>query len=177
MRTHIGSTSTHTRRQRLHAFAACVMLAFCSHVSAAETPRARTQGAPATTQNDAQRNRKFQKAEALYLSGRLKEAAAAFSSLTSEYPNDARIWLKYGNTLTKLGNMDEAAAAFVSAINLDASQGNAALNLSLVRLAQAQEAADLALARLAAGAPEHAQAETIKRQLDTVLGARATAPR
>jgi TolA-binding protein len=173
MQTQIESTSTHTRR-RIHAFAACAVLAFCSHVYAAETPRTRMQSAAANTQNDEQRNRKFQKAEALYLSGRLKEAAAAFSSLTSAYPNDARIWLKYGNTLTKLGNLDEAAAAFVSAINLDASQGNAALNLSLVRMAQAQDAVDTAITRLAPGSPERAQAESLQRQLNTLLGTRTT---
>jgi tetratricopeptide (TPR) repeat protein len=131
----------------------------------------------ASSQDTEQRNRKFQKAEALYLSGRLKDAAAAFADLSSKYPNDARIWLKYGNTLTKLGNLDGAAEAFQNAVNLDASQGNAALNLSLVRLAQAQGALDLALARLAESSPEHAQAENLQRELTTLLGARQTAPR
>ena len=159
------------------AIAACTMLAFGANAASSATPTTRTAETAASTQDTEQRNRKFQKAEALYLSGRLKDAAAAFADLTSKYPNDARIWLKYGNTLTKLGNLDEAAAAFVSAINLDASQGNAALNLSLVRLAQAQNALEVAVARLAAGSPEHTQAESLQQQLDTLLGGRPSAPR
>lgn len=119
---------------------------------------------------DEQHNRQFQKAEALYLSGHLKEAAAAFDELAKKYANDARIWLKYGNTLTKLGRYDEAAAAFQSALNLDPTQGGAALNQALVRLAQAQAAVGEALTRLPASSPEHAQAETLQRQLEALLG-------
>ena len=118
-----------------------------------------------------QRNRKFQKAEALYLSGRLKEAAAAFDDLSRTYPNDARIWLKYGNTLTKQGSYDNAAAAFQNAASLDPAQGNAELNLALVRLAQAQAALDAAHARLAPDSPERAQADSLQRQIKALLGA------
>jgi len=127
-------------------------------------------GAAFSAAPDEQRNRQFQKAEALYLSGHLKEAAAAFDNLSKKYANDARIWLKYGNTLTKLGRYDEAASAFQSALNLDPSQGGAALNQALVLLAQAQAAVGEALTRLPAGTPEHAQAETLQRQLEALLG-------
>jgi len=117
-----------------------------------------------------QRNREFQKAEALYLSGRLQESSTAFAELTRKYPGDARVWLKYGNTLTKQMSFDEAAKAFETAIRLDATQGAAALNLALVRLAQAQASLEVAVARLAPEAPEHAQAEGIRSQLNTLLG-------
>jgi tetratricopeptide (TPR) repeat protein len=117
------------------------------------------------------RNRQYQHAEALYLSGHLKEAAKAFEELSRAYPNDARIRLKYGNTLTKQGSYDSAAAAFESAAALDPTQGNASLNLALVRLAQAQAALDLALARLAENSPEHMQAESLQRQIKILLGA------
>jgi tetratricopeptide (TPR) repeat protein len=117
-----------------------------------------------------QRNRQFQHAEALYLSGRLKDAAAAFEALTREYPRDARIWLKYGNTLTKQNAFDEAAPAFQNAVNLDPTQGAAALNLALVRLLQAQSSLDVAVSRLAAGSAERTQAETLQRQVKSLLG-------
>jgi tetratricopeptide (TPR) repeat protein len=117
-----------------------------------------------------QRNRQFQKAEALYLSGHLQEAASAFADLAKKYANDARIWLKYGNTLTKLGRYDEAASAFQSALNRDPMEGGAALNQALVRLAQAQASIGEAVARLPAGSPERAQADTLQRQLEALLG-------
>jgi tetratricopeptide (TPR) repeat protein len=119
---------------------------------------------------DEQRNRQFQKAEALYLSGHLKEAAAAFDDLAKKYANDPRIWLKYGNTLTKLGRYDDAASAFQNALNLDPTQGGAALNQALVRLAQAQAAVGEAVTRLPAGTPERTQAETLQKQLEALLG-------
>jgi tetratricopeptide (TPR) repeat protein len=127
--------------------------------------------APAQPRDVDQRNRQYQHAEALYLSGRLKEAAAAFEELSRAYPNDARIWLKYGNTLTKQGSYDNAAVAFQKAAELDATQGNAVLNLALVRLAQAQAALDMAMARLAANSPEHMQAEALQREIKVLLGA------
>jgi tetratricopeptide (TPR) repeat protein len=149
--------------RNLFAAALCAAFVACATISSAATP---AQSADATA-----RNRQYQKAEALYLSGRLNDAAAAFAELSRKYPNDARVWLKYGNTLTKQLNYDAAATAFQTAINLDPTQGGAALNLALVRLAQAQASLDLAVARLAPGSPEHAQADAIKGQLNSLLGA------
>jgi tetratricopeptide (TPR) repeat protein len=141
-------------------------------VGSATRPAAAAAAGPIAQPRDSdQRNRQYQHAEALYLSGRLKEAAAAFEELTHAYPNDAHVWLKYGNTLTKLGNYDNAAAAFQNALTLDPAQGNAALNLALVRLAQAQAALDTALARLPLDSTEHMQADALQRQLKTLLGA------
>jgi TolA-binding protein len=60
--------------------ALCAVLALYASASFAATP-------------DEQRNRQFQKAEALYLSGHLKEAAAAFDDLAKKYASDPRIWL------------------------------------------------------------------------------------
>jgi predicted Zn-dependent protease len=117
------------------------------------------------------RNRQFQQAQALYLSGHMKEAASSFEELTRAYPGDAHIWLKYGNTLTRLGSYDSAASAFQTSLNLDPGQGGAAINLSLVRLAQAQAALDVALARVGADSPEHAQADGLQRQIKKLLGA------
>jgi TolA-binding protein len=117
------------------------------------------------------RNREYQHAEALYLSGRYKEAAEDFERLSRAYPRDARIWLKYGNTLTKQGSYDNAAVAFQTALSLDPDLGGAALNLALVHLAEAQDALDAAVNRLAAGTPERAQAEGLQQQLNTLMGA------
>jgi tetratricopeptide (TPR) repeat protein len=151
------------------ALAVALSLAACALAApahaAAQQPAANPRPA-----DSAQHNRQFQKAEALYLSGRLQQAATAFAELTRAYPDDARIWFKYGNTLTKLTNYDEAAAAYEKAVSLDPTQGNAPLNLALVRLFQAQEAIDVAQPRLAAESPERAQADALQRQIKTLLG-------
>jgi tetratricopeptide (TPR) repeat protein len=167
LHSHLGAAHGAIAPRWMLAAAACMMLV--TGVVAATRPAA----AAAVTQprDPDQLNRQFQHAEALYLSGHLKEAAAAFEDLTRAYPNDARVWLKYGNTLTKEGNYDNAAAAFQTAMTLDPAQGNAALNLALVRLAQAQAALDTALMRLTVDSTEHAQAEALQRQLKTLLGA------
>jgi tetratricopeptide (TPR) repeat protein len=146
-------------------------LAACASTAARPGPAAPAPAAAAAAQPaDSERlNRKFQQAEALYLSGHLKEAAAAFEELTRAYPRDAHVWLKYGNTLTKQGSYDGAATAFQTALNLDSAQGGAAINLALVRLMQARESLDLALARVPAASPEHAQADGLERQLNSLL--------
>jgi TolA-binding protein len=120
--------------------------------------------------NSIERTRQFQHAEALYLSGRLPDAEAAFAQLSRGYPRDARVWLKYGNTLTKQGKYDDAAAAFQTVLTLDPTQGGAAINLALVRLAQAQGALDTALARVPADSPENLQAQSLQRAITTLLG-------
>lgn len=179
----------------MFALTLCLALAACA--STAERPAAAATPASNSAQgsNPAQstgsressssqaadidrRNRQFQRAEALYLSGRLKDAAAAFEELTRAYPRDAHIWLKYGNTLTKLGGYDTAATAFQTALNLDPSQGGAALNLALVRLAQAQDALGVAASRLDENSSERAQADNLQRQIKILLGApdRGAAP-
>jgi tetratricopeptide (TPR) repeat protein len=152
--------------------AAAVGLALAGCASTPAQPNlADTRPSSAQSVDQERRNRGFQHAEALYLSGRYPEAAAAFEQLSRSYPDDARVWLKYGNTLTKQGSYDSAATAFQRALSLDADQGGAALNLALVRLAQAQEALDAAVGRLAAGSPEHAQAQRLQGQLNSLLGA------
>ena len=118
-----------------------------------------------------QRLRLLQQAEALYLSGRLKEAQAAFEQLTRTYPRNAEIWFRYGNTLMKQGEYDGAAVAFQNAVALDPGHGRAALNLALVRLAQAQAAIGEAHARLPADSQERRQADALQRQLQSLLGA------
>jgi len=165
-----------TRAARwLGALSACLALAACA---AAPTRPADASGTAAASAPPAaaaidqtQRNRQFQRAEALYLSGHLKEASMAFGELTRAYPRDAHVWLKYGNTLTRQGSYDEAASAFQTALTLDPAQGGAAINLSLVRLAQAQGALDTALQRVPTNSPEHAQAQSLQRALTTLLGA------
>ncbi|SPE25117.1 exported hypothetical protein [Burkholderiales bacterium] len=156
--------------RRLLPLAACVMMVACAgpapqRGSAPEAPPA----APAADREA--RLRQLQQAEALYLSGRLKEAQAAFEELTRTYPRNAEIWFRYGNTLMKQGSYDDAATALQNAVSLDPGHGRAALNLALVRLAQAQAALDLAHARLAPNSPERAQADAMQRQIQAVLGA------
>ena len=175
-RSHFAPVHASTALQCLFALAAGVALTACASTPAESSSTgsrpAREVAAPAATQPDQERrNRKFQHAEALYLSGRYPEAAAAFEELTRAYPRDGRVWLKYGNTLTKQGSYDNAATAFETALSCDPEQGGAALNLALVRLAQAQDALGAAVGRLAANSPERAQAQGLQRQLDSMMGA------
>jgi len=156
----------------LAAFSGCASTA--SRPGAAAPPAA-SAAAPAPSPaaragNSAQLSRQFQRAEALYLSGHFKEAEANFEQLSRSYPNDARVWLKYGNTLTRLGSYDNAAAAFQNAVSLDPLQGGASLNLALVRLAQAQGSLQTARERYGADSPERAQAEALERQIRALLG-------
>ena len=158
---------------RAHLFAIAAVVALTTGTAMLQGQQAAAgEAASAGTRpiDTEQRNRQFQRAEAQYLSGHLKEAATAFEQLTRTYPSDARVWLKYGNTLTKLSKYDEAAAAFQNAASLDPTQGGALINLALVRFAQAQASLDTALTRLPESEPEHAQAVSLQRQLQTLLG-------
>jgi len=136
-------------------------------------PTAATAAAVGAAADPVQRGRQYQHAEALYLSGRYKEATSAFEELTRAYPRDAHVWLKYGNALTRQGSYDGAATAFQTALMLDPTEGGAALNLALVRLAQAQAALDTADARLPQNSPESLQAGALQRQIKVLLGAPA----
>jgi len=163
--------------QLLLAASACLAMCACANTASRPTAAApanaaaQRQDAVAKPADSERRNRQFQQAEALYLSGHLKEAAAAFEQLTRAYPRDAHIWLKYGNTLTKLGNYDDAAAAFQTSLTLDPQQGGAAINLAVVRLAQARTALEAALASAPADSPERRQAGPLQREIEKLLGA------
>jgi tetratricopeptide (TPR) repeat protein len=145
-----------------------ILLAGCAAPPAKPSAEV-TQTTGANDSNLEQRLRDLQQAEALYLSGRYKDAQAAFEQLARMYPNIAEVWFRLGNTLMKQGQYDNAAAALQTAIGLDPGNGRAALNLALCRLAQAQAAMDVARGRLAAGTPERRQAEGIHRQLTAIL--------
>jgi tetratricopeptide (TPR) repeat protein len=134
-------------------------------------PSAQTQaGTPAQDANREQRLRALQQAEALYLSGRLNEAQAAFEQLTQTYPRNGEMWFRLGNTLMKEGSYDAAAAALQNAASFDPGHGRAELNLALARIAQAQLALDAARARLDPSSPERNQADQLQRQIRTLLG-------
>jgi len=174
------AAATHTAGAAhwLIALAACHALTGCA--SSATRP---TEPGPAATASAAapaaaaadpvQRSRAYQHAEALYLSGRYPEAAAAFEALTRANPRDAHVWLKYGNALTRQSSYDNAASAFQTALTVDPTQGGAALNLALVRLGQAQAALELAATRLPESSPEYLQAGSLQRQIKALLAAPA----
>lgn len=130
-----------------------------------------TSDSPSAPVDREERMRQLQDAEALYLSGRYKEAQAAFEQLTRTYPRNGEMWFRYGNTLMKLGDYDNAASAMQNAIAFDPGQGRAALNLGLVRLAQAQAAFEIARARLPDASPERKQADGLQYQIQTLMGA------
>jgi TolA-binding protein len=172
-----AATRTVIVAQWLLAGAACLALLACAGTPErpATAQRATGGAAPAAAgaapaSDPVEHSRQFQHADALYLSGHLKEAEAAFEQLSRSYPNDARVWLKYGNTLTKERSYDDAAVAFQNAASLDPQQGGAALNLALVRLAQAQSALQEARARFAADSPEYREAEGLEHQIGVLLG-------
>ena len=138
---------------------------------AGPAPRPARESAPvvAGDSNLEQRLREMQQAEALYLSGRFKEAESAFEQLTRTYPNNAEVWFRLGNTLMKQGRYDDAAGALQTAIALEPGNGRAALNLALCRLVQAQAAVDVARGRFAAGTPEREQSDALDRRLKSIL--------
>jgi len=152
------------------ASAACALLAACA--SSGERRPAGPEASPQV--HDAEREprlRALQQAEALYLSGRLKEAQAAFEQLTRTYPRNAEIWFRLGNTMMREGNYDAAGAALQNAMLFDPGQGRAAMNLALVRLAQAQNALETARMRLESSSPQREQAEELQRRIRTLLAA------
>jgi tetratricopeptide (TPR) repeat protein len=159
-------------------FAACAALwlgltAGCLHLTGCAQPTSSHAAESATTtarESDLeQRLRDLQQAEALYLSGRFKEAQAAFERLARSYPNNPEVWFRLGNTLMKQGLYDEAAGALQTSIGLDPGNGRAALNLALARLAQAQSAVDLARGHFPADSPERKEVEGIDRRLRSIL--------
>jgi TolA-binding protein len=159
-------------RFRYGAAAVCVMLAGCAAPGpgASAPTAAATVAAPASADaNLDARLHDLKQAEALYLSGRLKEAQAAFEALTRTYPANAEMRFRLGNTLMRQGKYEEAAATLQDALVLDPANGRAALNLTLARLAQAQAAVAVARGRLAAGTAEQQQADAIERGLKSLL--------
>ncbi len=165
-----------TARRLALALSATLVLAACAGAPARSASAPSDSSGVVSEGDREQRIRLLQQAEALYLSGRLKEAQAAFEQLTRTYPRNAEIWFRYGNTMMKQGEYDGAAVAFQNAVALDPGHGRAALNLALVRLAQAQGAIVQAQARLPADSQERRQAEALQRQLQSLLGAPGDAP-
>jgi tetratricopeptide (TPR) repeat protein len=150
--------------------AVCAALGACT--SAPMDPSAPADAASgAQPQDHEQRLRALQQAEALYLSGHLKEAQAAFEGLTRTYPRNAEVWFRLGNTLMREGNYDDAAVALQNALSIDPGHGRAALNLALARLAQAQAAIEVAHTRLEADSPQRQQADELQRRIRTLLAA------
>jgi TolA-binding protein len=154
------------------ALALCVLLGACAGPDARQAPAAGTASATAGADREP-RLRALQQAEALYLSGHLKEAQASFEQLTRTYPRNAEVWFRLGNTLLKQGDYDAAAVALQNAMLLDPGQGRAAMNLALVRLGQAQSALETARTRLQASSPQRERAEEMQRRIRTLLAGSA----
>ena len=152
-------------------FAACAALGGCSSPAGHAWAEPTATAATMSEGDREQRVRALQQAEALYLSGRLKEAQAAFEQLTRTYPRNAEIWFRYGNTMMKQGDYEDAAAALQNALAFDPGHGKAALNLALARLAQAQAALVSASAHLPADSAERRQADELAGQVRLLVGA------
>jgi TolA-binding protein len=151
--------------------AACAALGGCSSPAGHASAEPNAAAANMSEGDREQRVRSLQQAEALYLSGRLKEAQAAFEQLTRTYPRNAEIWFRYGNTMMKQGDYEDAAAALQNAMALDPGHGKAALNLGLARLAQAQAALVSASAHLPADSAERRRADELAGQVRLLVGA------
>jgi tetratricopeptide (TPR) repeat protein len=167
-----GRGVKHAGRMRLVVLwlgivAAGAQLVGCA--SPATQPASTSAPTAASESNLEQRLRDLQQAEALYLSGRFKEAQTAFEQLARVYPKNPAVWFRLGNTLMKQGQYDDAAGALQMAIGLDPGNGRAAMNLALSRLAQAQSAIELARGDFASGTPERQQADAIDRRLKSIL--------
>jgi len=164
----LGARWQGSRRVAAMLTLAAAVLSACATAPQADMSAAASAGA--APQAGADRVRALQQAEALYLAGRLPEAQAAFEQLTQQLPRNGEVWFRLGNTLLREGRYDEAAGALLNAVNFDAGNGRAALNLSLARLAQAQAALTTAQSRLAADSAERSQADQLQRQLAPLLG-------
>lgn len=101
-------------------------------------------------------------AEAVYHDGDYQAAQRQFEQLAQRYPHNPYIWLRLGNACAKLLQYDDAAFAYQHALTEDKQYVQASYNLGLVRLAQSEQAFDLAKA----AAPE---GSATAREVDEVF--------
>jgi len=154
-----------------------ISIAIVCHLAGCAETGARP-SSPSPAQSDLeQRLRELQQAEALYLSGRFKEAQSAFERLARTYPSNAEVWFRLGNTLMKEGLYDDAATALQTSLRLEPGNGRVALNLALTRLAQAQSAVDAARGRFEAGTAERQEVDVLDRRLRQILAEPTTTGR
>jgi len=79
-------------------------------------------------------NASFNLADAVYKQERYKEASALFDALKDNAPNDenlAKVYHNLGNSLVKEGELDEAIAAYKSALRINPNDNETRHNLAL----------------------------------------------
>jgi len=92
-------------------------------------------------------------------------AAREFKALTTVYPRNGQVWFGLGASSALSGNLEEASAAFETALRIDPRDARAAYNLSLIRMSQAEVALGTASANRAQAAPQ-VQAEIAQLSRD-----------
>lgn len=71
-------------------------------------------------------------ADAAYLEGRYQAAAAHYTELARELPDDAAVWYRLANAQARLGNERRAARAYERSLDLDPSNSRAWYNLGII---------------------------------------------
>lgn len=133
-------------------------------------PSAARPVAPAAVQDTLEeRAAAIELADALYRAGKWPEAQGAYEKLAAQYPRNAHVWLRLGNTLARQNRLEDAAAALQNAVLVEGTNGPAAFNLGLVRLAQAQSAFDYARTRLGSQPGMRQQATVLHARVESLL--------
>ncbi|WP_423823930.1 tetratricopeptide repeat protein [Salinisphaera sp. SPP-AMP-43] len=112
---------------------------------------------------------RFVRAMALADSGRLDEAVAVFETLSSQYPQRARIWNNLGVLYARQGHLDKALDRLQQALMLAPDDADARENLGDVYVALARAA----YRKAGQGADPRAALERKRRRLDDGLPALA----
>ena len=87
-------------------------------------------------------NASFNLADAVYKQERYKEASALFDALKDDAPTDedlAKVYHNLGNSLVKEGKLDEAIAAYKSALRINPNDNETRHNLALSKQQKQQQ--------------------------------------
>lgn len=148
--------------------AGCLLAALAGCTVVGGLPAQGTARAPTQDTLEA-RAQEIEQAEALYQGGRWADAQRAYERLSAQYPRNAHVWLRLGNSLARQSRYEDAAVALQNAVLVEGTNGAASFNLGLVRLVQAQAAFDYARTRLAGQPMTRQQAESLKARVDALL--------
>jgi len=77
-----------------------------------------------------------QEAQVAFDSGENARAEALYKGLIRSMPNDAETWFRLGNLYARTDNPDQAANAYLTALQLNGADTRAWHNLGIVRLRQ-----------------------------------------
>jgi tetratricopeptide (TPR) repeat protein len=107
--------------------------------------------------------------ERLYAQADWSGAQQALEKLVQQNAKNAYFWFKLGNVHAQLGQYENAAQAYHSAIAVDPNNVAAAYNMGLMRLAQAQAAFELAQSKAASASSQQQQLRSLTENTGKLL--------